>query len=58
MRGLFGDRLYIELQRHGTAAERAAEPELLDLAYSKAVPLVATNEPFFARREDYERMTR
>ncbi len=23
---LFGDRLYIELQRHGTAAERVAEP--------------------------------
>ncbi len=28
MRGLFGDRLYIELQRHGTAAERAANDRL------------------------------
>jgi DNA polymerase-3 subunit alpha len=51
---LFGDRLYIELQRHGTAGERAAEPSLIELAYSRHIPLVATNEPFFARREDYD----
>ncbi len=51
---LFGDRFYIELQRHGTAAERAAESALIDLAYGLAIPLVATNEPFFARRDDYE----
>jgi DNA polymerase-3 subunit alpha len=51
---LFGDRLYLELQRHGTAAERAAEPALLDLAYGRGIPLVASNEPFFARRDDYE----
>ncbi|MFZ0721974.1 MAG: DNA polymerase III subunit alpha, partial [Xanthobacteraceae bacterium] len=50
----FGDRLYIELQRHGTAAERTAESGLIDLAYERNVPLVATNEPFFATREDYE----
>src|SRR5215470_11510535 len=31
---LFGDRLYIELQRHGTRAERAGEPLLIDLAYT------------------------
>ncbi|CAN0345867.1 unnamed protein product, partial [Phaeothamnion confervicola] len=51
---LFGDRLYMELQRHGTPAERATEPVLLDLAYAKGIPLVATNEPFFARRDDYD----
>jgi DNA polymerase-3 subunit alpha len=51
--GLFADRLYVELQRHGTAEERAAEPGLLDLAYGLEVPLVATNEPFFARPDDY-----
>src|SRR5215468_10031998 len=28
---LFGDRLYIELQRHGTAAERTAEGALIEL---------------------------
>ncbi len=51
---LFGDRLYVELQRHGMPAERASEPMLLDIAYDKGIPLVATNEPFFAKNEDYE----
>src|SRR5215470_18840961 len=51
---LFGNRLYVELQRHGTAAERRAEPVLIDLAYGKGVPLVATNEPYFATVQDYE----
>jgi DNA polymerase III subunit alpha len=51
---LFGDRLYIELQRHGMSAERTAEPALVELAYAHGIPLVATNEPVFAKREDYE----
>jgi DNA polymerase-3 subunit alpha len=51
---LFGDRLYIELQRHGTAPERLAEPALVELAYAQGIPLVASNEPFFATRDDYE----
>jgi DNA polymerase III subunit alpha len=51
---LFGDRLYVELQRHGMAAERAAEPALVDLAYTRGIPLVASNEPLFATRDDYE----
>ncbi|MGA8610588.1 MAG: DNA polymerase III subunit alpha [Xanthobacteraceae bacterium] len=54
LQGLFGDRLYIELQRHGTANERAVEPALIELAYARGLPLVATNEPFFAKRDDYE----
>jgi len=51
---LFGDRLYIELQRHGLSAERTAEAALIELAYAHNIPLVATNEPFFASEEDYE----
>jgi DNA polymerase-3 subunit alpha len=51
---LFGDRLYIELQRHGIEKERRAEAALIDLAYSKGFPLVATNEPYFAAADDYE----
>jgi len=49
---LFGDRLYIELQRHGD--ERPAEAALLEMAYARGIPLVATNEPFFAKRDDHE----
>jgi len=51
---LFGDRLYVELQRHGTKRERRVEGSLIDLAYAKGLPLVATNEPYFASSEDYE----
>jgi DNA polymerase-3 subunit alpha len=51
---LFGDRLYVELQRHGTPAERSAEPVLLEFAYRSGIPLVATNEPYFAKREDHD----
>ncbi|MBX6329937.1 MAG: DNA polymerase III subunit alpha [Pseudolabrys sp.] len=51
---LFGDRLYVELQRHMSATERAVEPALVDLAYDKGLPLVATNEPYFATTADYE----
>src|SRR5216683_2235879 len=51
---LFGDRLYVELQRHGIDKERRVEAGLIDLAYTKGLPLVATNEPYFATADDYE----
>ncbi len=51
---LFGDRLYIEVQRHGLAQERDVEALLLDFAYRRGLPLVATNEPFFATTGDFE----
>jgi DNA polymerase-3 subunit alpha len=53
LKGLFGDRLYIELQRHGQAAERQAEAGLIEIAYAHEVPLVATNEAYFAKSSDY-----
>jgi DNA polymerase-3 subunit alpha len=54
LRTLFGDRFYIELQRHARPQERLNEPKLIDYAYANGVPLVATNEPFYAARDDYE----
>ncbi len=36
------------------AAEQAVEPQLIELAYARGLPLVATNEAFFPTREDYE----
>ena len=45
---LFPGRLYIELMRHGLQAEERIEPALIDLAYEKDIPLVATNECFFS----------
>ena len=54
LKALFGDRLYIELQRHGAAEEQAVEPGLINLAYQHAVPLVATNEAFFPKPDSYQ----
>jgi len=48
---LFKGRLYIELQRHGLREEEAIEEGLLDLAYKHDVPLVATNDCYFATRD-------
>ena len=55
LKAVFEDRLYIELQRHGQQGpHQRTEPVLLDAAYKKGVPLVATNQPLFASRSDYE----
>ena len=42
------------MQRHGIDKERRVEAGLIDLAYAKGLPLVATNEPYFASTDDYE----
>ena len=54
LRALFGDRFYVALQRHRRRQEQTTEPQLVDYAYEKGVPLVATNEPFFSTRDDFE----
>ncbi|MBV9904600.1 MAG: DNA polymerase III subunit alpha, partial [Alphaproteobacteria bacterium] len=51
---IFGDRLYVELQRHGLAEERAAEDKLIDIAYARRLPLVATNDVHFGAADMYE----
>ena len=48
---IFSDRLYIEIQRHGLSREMAAEPHLLDMAYDRDIPIVATNDCYFAKPE-------
>lgn len=51
---IFGDRLYVELQRHGGDGEAAIEAHLLRLAYDADLAIVATNESFFAKPADYD----
>ncbi|MCH8112577.1 MAG: DNA polymerase III subunit alpha, partial [Proteobacteria bacterium] len=50
---IFPGNLYVELQRYGERAP-VAEAELLNLAYRHELPLVATNEVFFADAGMYE----
>ncbi|WP_271300689.1 DNA polymerase III subunit alpha [Sphingomonas sp. CV7422] len=48
LQALFPDRLYIELARRGDPVEEAAEAALVDLAYARDLPLVATNPCCFS----------
>ena len=48
---IFPGRLYVELQRHGLPDEQRIEPDLLDLAYRHDLPLVATNDVYFASED-------
>ncbi|MDD9923251.1 MAG: DNA polymerase III subunit alpha [Boseongicola sp.] len=56
----FGDRLYVELQRHPRddgsqpEAERLTEAKMINMAYSHELPLVATNDVYFPNTEMYE----
>ncbi|MCR9255037.1 MAG: DNA polymerase III subunit alpha [Alphaproteobacteria bacterium] len=54
LRALFPNRLYVELQRHGTEGEESVEERLLDLAFDQNIPIVATNECFFPKAQMYE----
>jgi DNA polymerase-3 subunit alpha len=48
---LFPGRLYIELCRRGDATEERAEAALIDLAYERDLPLVATNPARYAEAD-------
>ncbi len=54
MQAVFGDRFYVELQRHGLPSQAAAEPGLVAYAYEHDAPLVATNDVYFAKPDLYE----
>jgi DNA polymerase-3 subunit alpha len=53
LKEIFGDRLYVELERVGNW-DRRIEAATIDLAYRHELPLVATNEAFFPARDDFE----
>ena len=51
---IFKDNFYIELTRHGRAKEKELEDFLIDYAYTKNVPLVATNDVCFLKKEHFK----
>ncbi|MGB7432707.1 MAG: DNA polymerase III subunit alpha [Ahrensia sp.] len=53
LKQIFGDRFYIELQRY-RGYNTGVEAKLVDLAYALEIPLVATNEAFFLKEDDYD----
>lgn len=54
LQALFGDRLYVELSRRLDEVEGAAEAKLIDLAYARGLPLVATNPCCFPEESFHE----
>ena len=53
MQAAFPDRLYVELQRHGELQEVETEAALIDFAYARGLPLVATNDIRFGKQGDH-----
>ena len=49
----FEGNLYVELQRYAGREDDEIEAQLIDFAYAKALPLVATNQAYFASEDDY-----
>ncbi|QFT61560.1 DNA polymerase III subunit alpha [Roseivivax sp. THAF30] len=59
LHAMFGDRLYVELQRHPgedgqPEAERLTERGFVEMAYEMGLPLVATNDVYFPKSDMYE----
>ncbi|WP_420397023.1 DNA polymerase III subunit alpha [Nioella sp.] len=59
LKGIYGDRLYVELQRHPgegglPEAEQKSERGHVELAYAMDLPLVATNDVYFPKSDMYE----
>ncbi len=54
LQSLFSGRLYIELSRRNDPVEEAAEESLIDLAYARDLPLVATNPVHFDAPDFHE----
>ncbi|MEN3950636.1 DNA polymerase III subunit alpha [Iodidimonas sp. SYSU 1G8] len=50
----FQGRTYIEIQRHMQDDEQRTEGAFLDIAYRLDLPLVATNDVYFAKKDMYE----
>ncbi|MBR6231693.1 MAG: DNA polymerase III subunit alpha [Alphaproteobacteria bacterium] len=54
LKDVFGDRLYIELMRHGMNQEQQTEEDFLKLALDLNIPIVATNDAYFLTPDMYE----
>ena len=53
-KNLFGDRYYIEIQDHNLPIQQTVLPHLAAIARELDIPLVATNDVHYVRREDSE----
>ncbi|MFP7756119.1 DNA polymerase III subunit alpha [Thermodesulfobacteriota bacterium B35] len=52
LQGIFGDRLYFELQENGIPEQKAANEGLMELGRDLGIKLVATNDCHYLRQEE------
>lgn len=50
---LFGEDFYLEIQDHSLVEQKKIMPQLINLGREMGIPLVATNNVHYIRREDY-----
>ena len=48
----YPERCYVQLTRHGTSDEANSEPGLIEAAYKLGLPVVATHDARFLKKED------
>ncbi len=55
LQDIFGvENLFVELQDHGLAAQKATNPKLIEIAGKLGAPLLATNDSHYTHRADAE----
>ncbi len=54
LKKIFGNRFYLEIQRHNDPGEKNYENFILDLSKRNGVPLIATQEIFYLTQDLYE----
>jgi len=54
LKNIFKDRFYLEIQRHNEAGEENYENFIIKLSEVNQIPLIATQEIFYLKKEMYE----
>lgn len=54
LKDAFGDRLYVEIQRHGHHEELNSEADIVAFAYELDLPLLATNDVRYIKQNEAE----
>ncbi len=54
LKKIFGNRFYLEIQRHNDSGEKNFENFILDLSKKNEIPLIATQEIFYLTQDLYE----
>jgi len=54
LKKIFKDRFYLEIQRHNESGEENYENFIIQLSETNQIPLIATQEVFYLKKEMYE----